>query len=264
MNDPTVVALIYRIEHGKSVDYCNAEPLDREEPGFRVRVDKDIVRVEFKDHHATEPAARDAIKEYIKQWEFTAGLKHGPDAFRLSFVRPEIEDRHPLADSKPGGVVNLRGSIVMDLQLRGDLTVRHHLPHYPAPPSGVKITPDVKSMYDRYIGYRQGKEPLASMAYFCLTVLEYSFNVQRRKEAAEYYQISEDILDRIGDLSTNSGGPQARKADGRARPLADQECRFLEQAIQAVICRAARRAHNPEGALSKISLSDLPSLQSNF
>lgn len=257
MNDPSVVALIYRIEHGKSVDYRNAKPLDRNEPGFRVRVEKGEVRFEFKDHHATESAARKAIKEYIEQWEITAGLRHGPDALGLSFVDSEIEDRHPMADSKTSVAVNLRASSRYPAVQMSAIVSRCPL-HYPAPPSGVKITPDVKSMYDRYIGYRQGKEPLVSMAYFCLTVVLSSR--KGRREAAKKYKISMNVLNRISMLSSNRGGSQARKADGMATPLTGRECRFLEQAIRVVIRRAAERAFNPNVVLPQISLSDLPSL----
>ena len=87
MNDPTVVALVYRIEHGESVDYSEAKPLRREEPGFRVKIEDEEARFEFKGHHATEQAALQAIDGYVREWEFTAGLQRGPDCFRLQFVR---------------------------------------------------------------------------------------------------------------------------------------------------------------------------------
>ena len=38
MNDPHVVALIYRVEHENSVDYRETKPLIREEPAFRVEI----------------------------------------------------------------------------------------------------------------------------------------------------------------------------------------------------------------------------------
>ena len=50
MNDPHVVALIYRVEHGNSVDYREAEPLTREEPAFRVDVKDNQARFELKAH----------------------------------------------------------------------------------------------------------------------------------------------------------------------------------------------------------------------
>ena len=49
MNDPRVVALHYRIEHESSVDYSNAEPVDHEEEGFRIRIEERRVCFEMKD-----------------------------------------------------------------------------------------------------------------------------------------------------------------------------------------------------------------------
>ena len=48
-------------------------------------------------------------------------------------------------------------------------------PSYPSPPSGQTLNaddPDVATMYDRLSGYYAKREPLPSMAYFCLTMLK--------------------------------------------------------------------------------------------
>ncbi len=255
MNDPHVVALIYRIEHGPSVDYSRAETLDHEEASFRIKIQDGSVRFEFKDHHATEDAARATIGDYIREWEFLAGLSGGADHFRLRFDYAEIEDRRPPVDSTPG-VVSLRGSARLgSIRGRGTLTVTQRPRHYPPPPAGVTLTPDVKSMYDRYMGFRQGREPLASMAYFCLTVLEYSHG--KREKAAKTYGIDLAVLKKIGYLSSEKGGHHARKAIGRSRDLTDRDRRFLEDATRAMIYRAARKAQDPSGNLPKISLSGL-------
>ena len=58
------------------------------------------------------------------------------------------------------------------------------------------------------------------MANFSLTVLEYSAlqlaegKGSKRKMAANYYQIEEKVLDRVGELSSTKGGSVARKAEG--------------------------------------------------
>jgi len=252
MYDTVVVALIYRLEHENSVEYRSAEAVDYEEPGFWIRIEDKEVRFEFKEQHATEQEAREAIQEYIREWEFEAGLRHGPGSFGLSFLRSEIKYRN----APPGtlGPINIRSGMP---RVTARLTVG--LPRYPKPPSGVTITPDVKSMYDRYVGYRRGKEPLASMAYFCLTVVEQSIGHKsgKRREAAKQYQISQGILDEIGKLSSGKGGPDARKADGRTAPLTAQERRFLEKAIKALIRRAAQKAHSPAGDYPLITKSNL-------
>ena len=250
MNDPHVVALIYQVEHGRSVDYSKAKPLDHKEAGFRIKVKDGLVRFEFKDHYAMEEAARAAIEDYIREWEFAAGLCGGPGYFRLRFDCAEIEDRDPTP-----GVVELYGgtSRISFTTSKGRLLVSP--PRYPPPPSGVRLSADVESMYDRYIGHLQDKEPLEGMAYFCLTVLEALFKGVR-KEAAKRYNISRNVLNKIGELSSRRG---CRKAEGmKESPLTDQERRFLEEATKAMIYRAAEKAHNPDSDLRKITLSDFP------
>ncbi len=74
MNDPHVVALIYSIEHNDSVDYSEASHFEHEEESFHVSVDNRKVCFRFKDHHATEGEAREAIEPYIRCWEFKAAL----------------------------------------------------------------------------------------------------------------------------------------------------------------------------------------------
>ena len=95
MNDPHVVALIYDIEHGASVDYEEAEPFIREEPAFRLEVKDKKARFELKGHYAKESAARESIEEYIRVWEFDACLNNGSDSFKLRFDKAEIKDRNP-------------------------------------------------------------------------------------------------------------------------------------------------------------------------
>ncbi len=53
MNDPHVEALHYRIKHAVSVDFDKASPLEHEEPGFSVRIEKGQAKIVMKDHHPT-------------------------------------------------------------------------------------------------------------------------------------------------------------------------------------------------------------------
>ncbi len=138
MNDPHIAALIYKIEHGPSVDYCKAESIDHEEAGFRVKIAKDQVRFEFKEHYATEDAARKAIEDYIRVWEFGAGLENGPDYFKLKFDYARIEDRKPT----PGVVIVHAHPVRFEVKV-GEATGVVSPACYPPPPSGFEITLDV-------------------------------------------------------------------------------------------------------------------------
>lgn len=250
MNDPHIAALIYRIEHGPSVDYSRAEALDHKETGFRIKINGRQVRFEFEDHYATKGAARKVIEDYIRRWEFTAGLCQGPSYFQLRFDRAEIEDRKPTP-----GAVSVIGQPIRVSVTMSRPTVTVSPLHYPPPPSGVSLNNDIETMYVRYMDYRQGRKSLVDMAYFCLDILQ---SRNGRKGAVEANQISSKVLKKIQVLSSTRGGRQARKAIGRNQDLTDQERRFLEEATKAMICRAAEKAHNPDSDLPKITLSDLP------
>ncbi len=211
MNDPHVAALNYSITHDDLIDYSEAEPLCRDEPSFRLTVDNRKVRFEFKEHYPTEKKAREALSEYIRVWEFEATLKYGnPGSFRLEFERAEIVDRNPTPGAeKLSGKFEGRftgGAISAKLTLG----VRK----YPSPPSNMALNPDVETMHQRYMHYRQGREPLPAMAYFCLTVLEQSAG--GHPKAASTYRIGKRVLEKIAVLSTNKGGSEA----SRRRPVA--------------------------------------------
>ena len=66
------------------------------------------------------------------------------------------------------------------------------------------------------------------------------------------YGIKPEVLDKIGYLSSERGGQQARKAEGKDNDLTAQDRRFLKQAIKTIIRRVAEKA----GGTSK----DLPEI----
>lgn len=254
MNDPHVVAPIYRIEHGDTIDYNQAQPLVREEAQFRLEVKENQARLEMKNHYATDADAQEAVEEYVRNWEFDACLEHGPDRFRLKFQRAQMVDRDPT----PGQVrLSADSAIMVSGSLMKPTLI---VSKYPSPPPNITLDPldpNVQTMYQRYAGYRRGHEMLTSMANFCLTVLAHSKG--NRREAAKGYQIGYEVLSKIGNLCNNKGGPSgARKAAGLAVDLTTSERRFLEQAIRKIIRRVAEKARDPNKDLPKISLSDLP------
>ncbi|MDE0173062.1 MAG: hypothetical protein OYH76_06465 [Defluviicoccus sp.] len=254
MNDPHVVALEYLIEHGPDVvDWSRAAPLDEEEPSFRVQAENGRVRFELREHYASQEAARSAVEtDYIRNWEFVVGLARGPNAFVLRFDRSEIVDRNP-----PSGPprLNARASV-------GGFTASANLapPTPPAlpelPPATIKRTPDVDSMYQRYLGHLEGREPLPGMAYFCLTVLQKMGG--GASNAARHFSVSNKVLDRIRRLSAYKGGTGARKEDGREAPYTPEEEHFLRSAIKTLIHRAAEIEveSGPHPGRAKITLAD--------
>ena len=256
MRYPRVSALHYVIEHDSSIDYSAAQPLSRHEASFDLRVDDKRVCFTMKESYATAEEAREAIGPYIDGWELEAGLQHGPNKFKLRFGGADLEN----LDSTTGQVVE-QPSVPLPLVMIGEVRVTEGVPYYPSPsPIAVSFNPDVRSMFDRYLGYRGGREHLTTMAYFCLTVLETSTGQRRssRKTAAKHYGINKAILDRIGLLTSKKGGARARKAQGVRRELSQDETRFLDEAIKAIVRRAAEFANDPNVARRIITMQDLP------
>ena len=265
MNDPHVKAIHYFIEHDDSVDYRNVAAVVYEDELFRVKADKAEVIFEPKKHYGTEEEARRAVEGFVRRWEFEAALHVGSRAFKLIYARVDIVDRKP--PPLPQGVVRADPVAFHFRVSQPRVRVTKMVPEYPALPPVQALEPDdpnASVMLSRLDLYRQGRDPLGDMANFCLTVLEYSAlqlaggKGSKRKMAANYYQIEEKVLDRVGELSSTKGGSVARKAEGRTDPFTKEETRFLESAATAFTRRAAEKAADPSGKLPLTTMADLP------
>ncbi len=83
---------------------------------------------------------------------------------------------------------------------------------------------------------KNGREPLASMAYFCLTLLENRYG--GRTAASKALVVDEAVLGKLGNLSTNRGDVStARKITGDLTPFGAADTQWLEAAIRALIRR---------------------------
>ena len=253
MNDPHIEALVYVVEHDDSIDYDNAAALHLDYPAFRLTVADREARFEMVEHSSTEEGARAAVQPFIDRWEFEASLRLRPGQFKLRYRQPIIIDRNPT----PGHVT----FIVHETILINDEISLRLSGKYPEPPSDNPLNihdPDVKTMHTRLGGYWQGHEPLASMSYFCLTVLETRFG--NRPKAAHACKVDPAILDKIGYLTAKKGGPQARKAEGTDSDLSSQETSFLTQAITQLVMRLAQVSAGANREIPLMTLSDLPAL----
>ena len=250
MNDPHVKALHYFVKHGNSVDYSDVEPLAHNDPLFRIRAKRRNVVLEPKCHYATEEEARRAAEGFVRRWEFEAALRAQSGAFRLVYERAHIVDRDP--PPSPPGSVN-PDPIFWSFHLsEPQVTATQKLTTFPAPPSGSVLDPDDRDATDmlaRLDLYRLGREPLASMANFCLTVVKSAGGNKNR--------ISKKVLREVGRLSATKGDDVARKAIGRSHPFTEAEICFLEAAVTAFIRRAAEKAADPNRNPPCITLADL-------
>jgi hypothetical protein len=259
MNDPHVQALHYKVKSGSGFDYANATALAHETTAFRVMLDKGEAVFEMKEHYATQDEAVRHVSPFIRAWEIQSDLATVPGSFRLSFDRADIIDRNPPPPPPPGTtVVHLAGAAMA----MGTASVRAeaHVScgSYPAPPTTFAISPDVESMAQRYQGYREQRESLGAMAYFCLTVVQMRYG--NRTAAAQQLGFEAQVLSKLGELTSTKGGAEARKAAGTAADYTPTERDWIERAVKRLIERAGEYAHDPSATRPQITLNDFPTL----
>lgn len=261
MNNPHVEALYYRVWHDNSVDYSKAEPLVHEKPGFSLHIEAERLRVRMKEHYATEAAARRAVEPFLRLWELDAALRHRLGELEFEFEHAEVKDRmleHSLGDER--GIVNVCSHDMLFVSTQEHAVVSKG--KYPDPPCQLACSADVDLMFNCYRMYREQHARLGDAAYFCLTVLERwsGKGSSQRKAAAKRYGISYPLLCKLADLADAKGGREARKAKGAEAEFTPAERQWLDQAMKALIRRAAEVAYDPAASRPKITMADLPDL----
>src|SRR6266511_3000510 len=143
----------------------------------------------------------------------------------------------------------------------GRFSLRAMRPEFPAFPQCFTVSPDVETLWYRYEGYVQGREPLLAMANACLTFL--TAQVRGRENVAKTYAIDLAVLRKLDDFAANLGDERtARKFhawSARREPTA-QEAAWIDAAIRMIIHRVGEHTADPTAPLSKLRMSDLPPL----
>ncbi len=261
MRDPHVERLFYLLHPGDRVDYDNPSPVAYETIPFEAKLNQGQLTVEMKEHHPTEESAKVRIEAWLRAWEIAAGLADDQQSFRFEFERSEIIDRDPPG---PGEDQTIQVTALDSIGFLDMAVVQVTRRDYPPPPTDFKASDDVNIMWSMYLLYKKHGEPLLSMAYFCLTVLEGSTGLiyGARGEAARRYNIDRPVLDELGELTSTRGGEgEARKFNTAATrtPLNSKETHWIEQAVKLLIRRKGEYDFNPSVARSHLlTLSDLP------
>jgi hypothetical protein len=258
MRDPHVASLRYRFVAGETVSFDCPPPVERETEAFRMRLEDGVATFEMLEHHASEETARRRVEEYLRAWEIDVALRFGRGEVRFEFEGADVIDRDP---PPPGTGVVIYAKAAM--AAAGALTATGHVTRrqYPDPPDKFVVSPDVETMWYRYEGYLRGREPLATMAYACLTLLEASTGGRNR--AAKRYSIEIDVLRALGRLTSSIGDTEtARKFKGLSerRPHTGAEKAWIDAAVKALIRRVGEWAFDPGASLPQITMSDLPKL----
>jgi hypothetical protein len=258
MDYPHVKKLYYRVISPEETDYDKASPISGETYDFKWTLSKDQLTIDMKAHRTTEREAREIVEEYLKGWEVTAGLLHGPDSLAFRFSSSIILDRSPNDTYDRNTVLTVDPSETILLSDESKLHVSHG--KFPDPPQNFKASPEVEMMFFRYKMYRDGRESLLNMAYWCLTVMEYTAG--GRPEASDQYRVDQRVLRKLGVLCSSRGDVyEARKRKGNTgiTPLKPAEREWIRAVVKRLILRVGEYAYDPVAKLPLITMSDFPS-----
>lgn len=255
MPDLHVNSLRYVPRPGEDVSFEKPSPVEFETGEVHFRLADNKLTCEMKTHFASVDEARQAVEPAIRAWEVDADLRWGRSGLQFIFDSADVVDRTPA----PPGIVHATafvGAVGATMTL-GSVSVNVSRAQYPAPPPPTfRLGPDAESILARYDGYRNGREPLQSMAYFCLTFLE--AKAGSRKDAQEAYRIDLPVLSKMGELTSTRGDSKTARKANALQPLTSVEYAWLEAAVKMLIWRVGD-SRGP-GALPLITMADLPTL----
>jgi hypothetical protein len=259
MEDPHVERLVYRVSASEFILYDNPDPVMLQHDLGTFALKEARLTVKPADHFSDEDEARRIIDPFLRAWEIAADLeKRTPRTIRFTFERAEIIDRAP---PSPGSAQVLRARAACSIALTSNACIKLVCKTYPGPPRAFRSTPEVETGYLRWCNFRQGKEPLQSMAYAILTLVEGvgGNRMDRREKAGRRYGIESAVLNTIGDLCSVRGDSEtARKFVTGMSDLSSAEKQWLEQAIRRVVLRIGE--YPGEAPLPEITMADLPTL----
>lgn len=247
--------LLFRLECAPTT-FQNPPPIEHDSAAFRMSLRDGKIRFDFKDHYASVQAAQDSLNDFLRAWEIDVGLRLGPGKVRFVYENARVTERDPPPPGEPVEV-----GLEFGLKLGLSVSVSISLPAYPEPPKAFRITPTVETLWLRYEGYLAKREPLPSMAYFCLTVVENSVGQRtgKRKAAAAKYSIHVDVLNKLGEITERRGDQAtARKMDIRLLPHTPREVEWIEATVKAIIRRVAEV--EARASVQHITIGDLPAL----
>jgi hypothetical protein len=253
VRDPHVASLRYLLTPEGSTSYKDAAPVAANNTLFALVLSGDRLLITLNEHFATPAEARTAVEPFLRAWELDVELSGRRGELRFTYEDAEVIDRDP----PPAGhaVFDARAGIVTVASM--ETTAHVVRASYPAPPIAFRASPDVESMWFRYSGYQQGREPLFSMAYFCLTLVESRFG--GRKRASQHLKIAEPILRKIGEFTTTRGDHRtARKAHASNRPPSPAEESWLDAAVRLLIRRVGEL--DAGASITAKEFGDLPPL----
>jgi len=262
MQDTHVEKVFYEARESDTDKFKDSDPTEDDTDAFHFNLTKQDERIVatflMKEHFATIEAARAVTDEYLRALEVKAALVEygGCHVLDFYYIRADVVDRSiPPTD----GIQALSGRAAGRSAASGIVTMTRPLP---SPPGAFKWTPDVETLWNRFQQYVNEREPLPSMAYFCVTVVEMYAN-GKTAEAAKQFCISKRVLSHLRELCSNRGDEtEARKPNSNKSfsPLTDEEKSWVVAVVMQLILRVGQHAYNPQQILRELTMNDFPML----
>jgi len=263
LKEQRVESLVYQVKSAEDIIYADPPLLDIDTEKWMGHLENGILTCRMKVHYSSVADARKEVESYLRAWEIGAAITHGRGSIRFVYQDASIIDLAPKGEGDV--VVYLTAAAAAGV---GTATAKVVITrrNYPPPPKVFRISPDVETLWSRYEGYLDGKEPLLTMAYWCLTMIEVNYGQQgKRKAAAHTINVDSEVLNTLGRLTSTKGdNTTARKAPerGKWQPLSGTERTWIEAVVKRLICRVGEYAGcDDSSTLTRVSMRDFPPLK---
>lgn len=187
-----VAYLRFRARPGPNVRFIDPPPYEFEGGGFRGRLERDTLTLYPLGTFIDRNEALAAAIPLVRAWEIDAGLKNRGAAILF-------EHEYTALDGEAASLAMLRATATAD--------VERQLREFPPAPADMAGSPEAEELFRRYRLFREGREPVQSVAYACLTKLEDSAGGP--KGVTERYKISANVLEKWGKLASRPADPFA-------------------------------------------------------
>jgi hypothetical protein len=261
MKNEQVIELYYNLKCIEGIEFESPPPIEGETTLFNYSLDNGKLIIKLKQHCSSIEEGKKLVTNFLSSWELDDALNNGRRRFEFIYHNSKIID-----SDNPNALIHY-GQVCLKLGVSGELKVIY--PSYPNHPKLFKASPDALTLWQRYEGYLENTEPLQSMAYFCLTLLEFragdrdkESKKKNREKAAEMYHIDLEFLNKIGRLTSQCKGTEetARKLKSgiSPQPLTAREIEWIKAALKAIIRSVGEI--NAAPSLPTITMNELPQL----
>jgi len=256
-----VESLVYQVKSVESVVYENPPPVEVDTEKWKGCLKNGVLTCHMKVHYSSVAEAREEVERYLRAWEIDAAITHGRGS--LKFVYQDAVMVSLASKGEDDARICLVAHDVVTVRAVVKITVKQK--NYPSPPRLFELSPDVQALWTRYEGCLDGKEPLLSMAYWCLSMIEVSYGQGNREAAARTLNVDSQVLSTLGRLTSTKGDSAVgRKVPkrGELHALSGAEGTWIEAVIKKLIRRAGEYAGCDDNrALTRVSMQDFPPLK---